>query len=183
MASKSSQKSKVSSPKPTGKHPGGRPSAYKAEYAQIAFQMTLIGATDAELAAAFDVSEQTINAWKHQFPKFLESIKSGKTKADAIVAASLFKRANGFTAPDVHISTYEGQAIITPIEKYYPPDTTAAIFFLKNRRPAQFRDKPEIAVTVNNDVAVDLSKPVEEWGQAELEAELKRRGAIPIKKA
>lgn len=164
------------------KHPGGRPTDYKKEYALIAFQMTLIGATDAELGAAFDVSEQTINAWKKLHPEFIESIKRGKTKADAVVAASLFKRANGFTAPDVHISTFEGEVIITPIEKYYPPDTGAAIFFLKNRRPAQFRDKPEVQVDVkvDNHVTVDTNQPPEQWGAAELEAELKRLGVTPI---
>ena len=49
---------------------------------------------------------------------------------------------------------------------------------MKNRKPQLFRQNPEVAVTVNNETKVDLSKPPEEWGQAEIEAELKRRGAM-----
>lgn len=169
--------------KPTGKHPGGRPSAYKKEYAGIAYRHCLLGATDADLAAAFNVQESTINNWKQEFPEFLESIKRGKLEADADIAESLFKRAKGFHTKAVKIFAADGKTFEHVYQEYYPPETAAAIFWLKNRQPARFRQNPEIAVTVNNDVAVDLSKPVEEWGQAELEAELKRRGAIPIKKA
>ena len=159
--------------------PPGRPTGYLAEYAQIAFQLTLLGATDAEMASAFDVDERTINRWKIQFPEFCQSIKRGKLKADGEVVGSLYKRALGFSAPDVHITAYEGVPIITPVEKYYPPDTTAQIFWLKNRQPKQFRDKPEVEVTVNNETTVDLTKPIEDWGRSELEAELRRRGALP----
>ena len=162
------------------KKPEGRPTSYRKQFAQAAFRMALIGATDAEMAMAFCVCEKTLNTWKHQRPEFLQSIKDGKLKADSAVAASLYKRAMGFTAPDVHICVADGEPLITPIEKYYPPDTAAAIFFLKNRRPQQFRQNPEVAVTVNNETQVDLTKPPEEWGQAELEAELQRRGALPV---
>lgn len=56
----------------------GRPSAYKPEYAEQARKLCLLGHTDAELASFFDVSEQTINAWKHAHPDFLESIKRAR---------------------------------------------------------------------------------------------------------
>lgn len=49
----------------------GRPSAYKPEYAEQARKLCLLGHTDAELASFFEVSEQTINAWKHAHPDFL----------------------------------------------------------------------------------------------------------------
>lgn len=68
----------------------GRPSAYKPEYAEQARKLCLLGHTDAELASFFEVSEQTINAWKHAHPVFLESIKKGKAVADSEVAAKLF---------------------------------------------------------------------------------------------
>jgi hypothetical protein len=162
-----------------GKHAGGRPTEYKPQYSKIAFQMALIGATDAEMAAAFEVSEQTVNSWKQKYPKFLESIKEGKLKADSAVAASLYKRAMGFHVPAVKLFNSEAGVIEHQYQEYYPPDTTAAIFFLKNRRPAQFRQNPEIALTVSNDVQVDLGKPPEEWGQSEYEAYLKKHGAMP----
>lgn len=158
---------------------GGRPSAYRADYALIAYRHTLLGATDNDLAEAFSVSEVTINTWKKKHPKFFEAIKRGKSNADAMVAESLFKRAMGYSHPAVKIFSCEGATFEHAYTEHYPPDTAACIFFLKNRQPEKWRDKPEMTVNVTNGVTVDLSKPPEEWGEAELRAELERRGALP----
>ena len=120
----------------------GRPTAFKPEYPDQAYKLCLLGATDKQLADFFDVSEQTINTWKGKYPEFLESLKRGKTVADAEVAEALFHRAKGYSHPDVHISTYEGHVTQTPIIKHYPPDTGAAFIWLKNR--AGWRDKQEV---------------------------------------
>jgi ssDNA-binding replication factor A large subunit len=48
-----------------------------------------------------------------------------------------------------------------------------------NRFPQEWRDRPETHVTVNNEVTVDTGKQPEEWSQAEIEAELKRREELP----
>lgn len=161
--------------------PGGRKSAYQKEFARIAYQHTLIGATDKDLAAAFDVSEQTINTWKKEHPEFLESLKKGKFHADARVGEKLFQRAIGYEHTATKFFTHEGAILSREYTEHYPPDTTAAIFWLKNRQPERWRDKPDVAVTVNNETKVDLSKPPEEWGMAEIEEELRRRGALPTK--
>jgi hypothetical protein len=125
---------------------GGRPSRYRAEFAEQAFNLCLLGATDADLARAFDVSEQTVNAWKQAHPAFLESLKKGKEQADARVARSLFRRATGYSHKAVKIvaDAKTGQEHIVPYVERYPPDTTAAIFWLKNRRPEQWRDKQQL---------------------------------------
>lgn len=129
--------------KPAGKKQVGRPSSYRPEYAGQALKLCRLGATDKELADFFDVSEQTLNAWKKQFPEFLESLKNGKAISDAEVADKLFSRATGYEHPEDDIRVVKGQIVITPTIKHYPPDTTAAIFWLKNRRPDLWRDKPE----------------------------------------
>jgi hypothetical protein len=98
---------------------------------------------DTELADFFEVSVQTINTWKKEHPEFVESIKRGKLKADAEIAHKLFHRAKGYSHPDVHISNYQGQITTTPITKHYAPDTTACIFWLKNRQPELWRDRHE----------------------------------------
>jgi hypothetical protein len=124
-----------------GKHPGGRPTKYRVEFAQLAYNYCLLGATDKDLADFFEVTESTVNEWKVNHPKFSESIKRGKVIADAKVAKSLFKRANGFKANDVDIKIFRGKVIKTPLIKQYPPDTIAGIFWLKNRQPDKWRDK------------------------------------------
>lgn len=160
-----------------GKHPGGRPSAYKAEFAGIAYRHCLLGATDKDLAAAFGVHVDTIDEWKRKQPKFSESLKKGKAEADAVIAESLFHRAKGYSHKAVKIMQHEGEAFDHEYTEHYPPDTAACIFWLKNRRPDQFRNNPEVAVTLNNNIKLDLTKEPEDWTEAEIEAELKRRGA------
>ena len=123
--------------------PMGRPTAYREDYADWALKLTKLGATDKGLAEAFEVAESTINLWKLEHPAFSESIKKGKAIADAEVASKLFHRATGYEHPEDDIKSVNGEIVITPTIKHYPPDTTAAIFWLKNRRPDLWRDKIE----------------------------------------
>lgn len=127
---------------PVGKRPGGRPSLYKAEFAEQASKLCKLGATDIELADFFGVTEKTINNWKTAHPEFLQSLKAGKSLADAEVAEKLFQRATGYKHDAVKILVVAGTVAEVPYVEHYPPDTTAAIFWLKNRQPAKWRDKP-----------------------------------------
>jgi hypothetical protein len=119
----------------------GRPTLYKKEYDEQARKLCLLGATDADLADFFKVNEDTVHEWKKRHPSFSESIKSGKTIADADVADRLYQRAMGYEHADVHVSNYQGEITLTPIKKIHAPDTTAAIFWLKNRQGKHWRDK------------------------------------------
>jgi hypothetical protein len=138
----------------------GRPSKYKAEYADQAYKFCLLGATDARLGEFFGVSEQTINAWKTNHPQFLESVKRGKEIADAEIAYSLFQRAKGYSHKAVKIFNNQGEIIVEPYTEHYPPDTGAAMAWLKNRQPANWRDKQDIehSGTVTQEVTHDLRK-------------------------
>ncbi|HGN1707957.1 TPA: helix-turn-helix domain-containing protein [Providencia rettgeri] len=122
----------------------GQSSTYRPEYAEQARKLCLLGATDKELADFFNVSEKTINNWKNEEIEFLQSIKKGKQMADADVAERLFNRACGYVAPDLDIRVIENQIVKTEFQKHYPPDTTAAIFWLKNRQKDKWRDKQEV---------------------------------------
>jgi hypothetical protein len=119
----------------------GRPSKFKLEYIEQARKLCKLGATDRELASFFEVTEKTLNNWKLESDEFLQALKSGKDEADDRVERSLFARAVGYEHDDVDIRVIEGQIVETPITKHYPPDTTAAIFWLKNRRKDEWRDK------------------------------------------
>lgn len=125
----------------------GRPSKYKEEFAEQARKLCLLGATDADMARFFEVSEATLNNWKHEHPAFLEALKAGKSLADGVIAESLYQRAKGYSHPEDDIRTVSlpagggSEIVITPTIKHYPPDTTACIFWLKNRRPDLWRDK------------------------------------------
>ena len=128
---------------------GGVETKYKPEYDDLAYKFCLLGATDKKLAEFFEVCEATINNWKNNFPSFLESIKRGKVVADGEVASSLFKRATGYVHKETKVATHEGQITDSKeFDKHYAPDPTAAIFWLKNRQPAQWRDKQEVDHTL-----------------------------------
>lgn len=121
-----------------------RPSKYKDEFPKQAYKLCLLGATDRELADFFEVDEATINRWKDKYQEFCESLKKGKQIADSTVAEKLYHRAIGYEHEDTQFATFQGE--ITDREtyiKHYPPDTTAAIFWLKNRQSAKWRDKQE----------------------------------------
>lgn len=123
---------------------GGRPSSFKPEFAGQATKLCRLGAIDTDLADFFGVSETTINNWKDAHPEFLEALKAGKAEADAEVADRLFQRATGYEHDEVKVFLHEGEPVIVPLVKRYAPDTTAAIFWLKNRRPDLWRDKQDI---------------------------------------
>lgn len=128
----------------------GRKSEYRIEYADQALKLCLLGATDKELSEFFSVSEQTLNKWKKDYPEFLESLKKGKNIADANVASRLYTRAIGYNCKATKFATSNGK--ITDSKEFiehYPPDTTAAIFWLKNRQPEKWRDKKEVDANVN----------------------------------
>ena len=126
----------------------GRPTLYKPEYVEQAQKLCRLGATDKELANFFNVAIDTISEWKNVHPEFSASLKAGKELADAEVADKLFKRATGYEHQAVKISaTPDGREHITEYTEKYPPDTTAAIFWLKNRRPDLWRDKTEQKLT------------------------------------
>ena len=125
--------------------PNGRPSSYKHEFAEQAYTLCAKGFIDKDLADFFKVSETTVNNWKLAYPEFLESLKAGKDEFDVtVVEGALKHRATGYSHPAVDIRVVNGELVQTPITKHYPPDTSAAIFFLKNRNPSRWRDKQQL---------------------------------------
>lgn len=131
---------------PNKPRPVGRPTLYKPEYNEMARKYCLLGATDKQLADLFEVNEDSIHEWKIVYPKFSESIKDGKEIADAKVAASLFHRATGYSHDAVKIVAdvkTKKEHVVHYVENY-PPETTACIFWLKNRQKEKWRDKTEV---------------------------------------
>jgi hypothetical protein len=129
---------------------GGRPSKYKTVFGVQAYRICLLGATDKDLAEFFDVNVDTIHEWKKKYKGFSDSLKRAKKEADALVAERLFARATGYSHPDIDIKVVKGRIRKTKLIKYYPPDTTAAIFWLKNRDKENWRDKQHLEIDLDN---------------------------------
>jgi hypothetical protein len=124
---------------------GGRPPKYTPEFAEQARKLCLLGATDEEIAAFFEVEVRTVYRWKLDHDEFCQALKAGKAEADERVERSLYQKAVGYRQQAVKIFMPAGAT--NPVYADYvenlAPDTTAAIFWLKNRRPQEWRDKQE----------------------------------------
>jgi hypothetical protein len=156
-------------------HPGGRPTKYSSEFDEQARKLCLLGATDEELAEFFEVDVATIYRWKNEHEEFCEAIKDGKVKADAEIGERLHQRASGFEwdeevpikVKEVYYENGKRESEVEHVEmvtvhKVVPPDPTSAIFWLKNRRPQNWRDKSEVDLGVRKlaDVLDDLEDDV-----------------------
>lgn len=141
-----------------GNKGGGDKTDYKPEYATIAYQMTLLGATDAEMADALGKSETTINAWKHSHVEFAKALTRGKLYADAHVADRLHQRACGYSHDAVKVFMPAGatEPVYAPYTEHYPPDTAALSLWLRNRQSGKWRDKVEQEITIKGELAERL---------------------------
>lgn len=126
----------------------GRPPSFKTEYIELAFNYSLLGATDKQLSVYFSVNELTINRWKKRHPEFCKAIKDAKEKADGEVTKSLFKRATGYIGKKTVTATDKGIVTDTKVvDDYVGPDTTACIFWLKNRQKETWRDRHDVGLS------------------------------------
>jgi len=142
--------------------PAGRPTEYRVEYIERAKEMCANGATDAELAEEFDVSVTTLYNWRAKHPEFLEALKLPKNQADERVERSLFERATGYTRESVKIFMPAGadKPVEAKFMEHVPPDPTAMIFWLKNRKPNVWRDRKETELTGPNGGAIVIQSTI-----------------------
>jgi hypothetical protein len=154
------KKKKPETKKTIGKHAGGRPSKYKPEILLAVEFMARHGLTDLEMSARLGVSEVTFNAWKKAHPEFLKALKVGKDDADDQVEKSLFQLANGYEyEAEKPMTVGEGKGFshieIAKYREKAPPNPTACIFWLKNRRKDKWRDKQEMELSGNISLTID----------------------------
>lgn len=156
---------------PSMKEVGGLPHKYFKHYARQAYFLTLMGFTFAQMAQVFEVEPITIHEWAKRHPEFKEAVKKGRAIADGKVAHALFQRALGYSHPHEVILTNrvreyndKGKVIREYTEplrvetmKYYPPDTAAAVKWLKARQPDVWGTKKEIKGEITMHHEVDLS--------------------------
>lgn len=140
----------------------GRPSKYSPDYhPEHAFNYALMGATDEEIAAFFEISHDTLYAWKKQYPEFSEALARGKEPADARVARALYDRAVGYDYTDqqAFVDRFGDEHVVT-FKKRLHPEPGAAKMWLTNRQPDKWRNKTEQAIGPNEE-----AKAMAEAGQ------------------
>lgn len=147
----------------------GAPTKWKPEIAEQVYNYALLGATDEQLAQFLNVHIDTIYDWANNNVAFSDARRKGKELADAKVAKTLFTRALGFTQETEKVFQYEGEVIRADTTTYFPPDVTAAIFWLKNRQPHLWRDRKQLEMeTEEGDaLAIPVVRVKSSKGEAE----------------
>lgn len=138
------------------------------------------GLTEEQIAHNMGIRRSTLSEWKKKFPDILDSLKQGKEVVDREVENALLNKALGFRVTvkksyKVKDIIYENGRKIKETEKiemvdeeqYIPPDTTAQIFWLKNRKPNEWRDKREVDVggQDGNSLKVEFVGDIKEWSK------------------
>lgn len=99
------------------------------------------GLTDEQIAYNIGITAKTLYEWKKQYSEICEALKKGKEVVDRQVENALLKRALGYEYDEI---TMEYGKETKRVTKQVVPDVTAQIFWLKNRKPDQWRDKRDI---------------------------------------
>lgn len=120
------------------------------------------GLTDEQIAENMGIATSTLYDWKKKYLEVSESLKRGKEVVDIQVENALLKRALGYQYEEVKTEEYETEngpaKKVTTIIKEVVPDTTAQIFWLKNRKSGEWRDRQQLehSGTINNDVSIKI---------------------------
>lgn len=138
---------------PTGEVDTEWADKWRPNYPELAYNYSLLGATDARLSMYFGVSVKTIGAWRARIPQFAMACARGKHHADAEVAHNLYRRACGFFVDIEKIVLTEGKPFKITVKEYVLPDVTAGRYWLNNRQPDLWSERKQI------DVALTGGKP------------------------
>lgn len=140
------------------------------------------GLIEKQIAKNMSVAESTLRNWKNIFPEIAEALRKGKEAVDREVENALFKSALGFMQTvkkpvrirEVAYDPKSGKKIResekwvqVEEEIYVPPQVTAQIFWLKNRKPDQWREKNDLTLTPSNGVLESLMELHKHDGKVE----------------
>ena len=120
------------------------------------------GLTDEQIAHNMGISRSTLNEWKAKYAVIADALKSTKEIVDRLVENALLKRALGYEYDEITeelTKTEDGTLAMREtkrVRKQVAQDTTAQIFWLKNRKPDDWRDKPEPTQDQALQVAVEI---------------------------
>lgn len=134
------------------------------------------GLTDEQIAHNMGVGYSTLQKWKNEHIDIRDTLKRGKEVVDRQVENALLKRALGYeyeelTYEQVPVKPFENDEgeivehileVTKKVRKQVAPDTTAQIFWLKNRKPTEWRDKRDIEHSGGLDIRTQLENLTEE---------------------
>jgi len=137
------------------KNKGGRPSKYHTHVEPRLIEIegwARDGLTDEQIAYNLGVAYSTFKEYKKKYPDLMATLKKGKEVVDREVENALLKRALGYEYTEEKIEISDDGRKIIQTTKHVPGDTTAQIFWLKNRKPNEWRDKRDVDIKGNMEI-------------------------------
>jgi hypothetical protein len=128
---------------------------YRPWFPELARWMARSGLTLKEIAVELHVHFNTLTKWRKTYPEFSDALNDGKDLADARVADALYQRAVGIFAK---VKTVDKRGEVVEVDLYEKPDVTACIFWLKNRRPNQWRDAQRLEHTGKDGQPIEVKQ-------------------------
>ena len=124
------------------------------------------GLTEAQIAKNMGCALSTLKEWKKSYTAISDALKKGKAPVDLEVENALLKSAFGFEYEEtvtelVEMPDGKQKKNVKKFKKLMPPNTTAQIFWLKNRRPDRWRDTKNI-VSKSNGILEELINGLQE---------------------
>jgi len=131
------------------------------DWQTIVYQLALKGATNRDLAEAFDVSIKTIEFWNRTNPEFRMAVRRGGMLALGQVAESLFRCALGYEYEEDQVITYKGVNVdVVRVKKYAKPNAWAAYKILSLKDREHWHDTATVDITnrnINANITIDYS--------------------------
>lgn len=150
-------------------------------YDTLIWSLASKGYTNAEIYEALNISERTFQRWIKKYPSFKEKFSEGRNLATAQVEEALFKRAVGYTTTEEEtVVKFDKEGNNLPVnvkkkKKQIAPDTSAGIFWLKNRDSAHWKDKVEVESKGGSGLAESLVAQLGMVTEEELERRIKEK--------
>ena len=123
------------------------------------------GLSDKQIAHNIGITQTTLYEWQKRFPELSETLKKGKEVVDREVENALLKRAMGYEYTEVTQEPVTDKdtgvtemRVTKRVTKQIVPDVTAQIFWLKNRKPEEFRDKRDVELSGSVDLGSIIEK-------------------------
>lgn len=156
--------------------PNNYASKFRIEHIDKVREIMKGGATRHQIINELGITKNTLYTWMHRYPDFARAIRAGDDICDNLVELSLYEKAVGYTWSETvrnKVFNEQGEEVeeVTEIEKQLPPDNSAMIFWLKNRRSHKWKDRHEVTVTQN--VNIVTSSELQQLVAQTIDAEYK----------
>lgn len=123
------------------------------------------GLSNEQIAHNMGITFQTLYKWQDKYSELREALKKGKEVVDREVENAMLKRALGYEYDEVTQEPVTDKdtgitemRVTKRVTKQIVPDVTAQIFWLKNRKPEEFRDKRDVELSGSVDLGSIIEK-------------------------